>query len=121
MERKIHKIDATGQSLGRLATRTAVLLRGKQKSNFLRHIDLGDDVVIFNIEKLSFSGKKILQKIYWRHTGYLGGLKGERLDDRFKKDPVAVLRAATMGMLPKNRTRAKIIKRLKIYKGEITV
>lgn len=118
MERIVHKIDASGQTLGRLATQIAVLLRGKGKPGFLRHIDLGDTVEVSNIGNLKFSGKKLQQKIYWRHSGHLGGLKGMKLKDKLEKNPGDILRQAVYGMLPKNRTRDKVIKRLKIYKEE---
>lgn len=114
METKTHEIDASGKILGRLAAEVAVLLRGKQKAGFLRHIDAGDSVEVFNVEKLKFSGKKLRQKIYYKHSGYLGGLHQEKLEDKFKKSPAQVFRLAVLGMLPKNKTRAKIIKRLKI-------
>lgn len=118
MEQKIHKIDASGQILGRLAVSVAVLLRGKNKAGFLRHIDKGDEVEVFNVEKISFTGKKMEQKIYYRHSGYPGGLKEETLERKFLKDPSSVLRQAVLGMLPKNRTRAKLIKKLKIHIGD---
>lgn len=118
-EIKMHKIDATGQKLGRLAAQVAVLLRGKGKPAFLRHLDMGDEVQVFNIQNLKFTGKKLQQKIYYKHSGYPGGLTKKTLEEGFKKDPKNVLRRAVLGMLPKNRTRAKIIKRLKIYQGEI--
>ena len=118
-EIKMHKIDATEQKLGRLAAQVAVLLRGKGKPAFLRYIDAGDEVQVFNIKNLKFTGKKLEQKIYYKHSGYPGGLRKRTLEEAFKKDPKNVLRQAVLGMLPKNRTRAKIIKRLKIYQGEI--
>jgi len=117
-ESKIHKIDASGQILGRLAVQIAVLLRGKGKADFQRHIDNGDEIEVYNIEKLRFTGEKTTQKIYYRHSGYPGGLSKKSLEDKFFKDPSDVLRQAVLGMLPKNKTRAKIIKRLKTYKGE---
>lgn len=118
MERQIHKIDASGQTLGRLASQIAVLLRGKGKANFQRHLDLGDGVEVFNIGKLKFTGKKYKQKKYFRHSGYPGGLNIQTLEEKFTKNPIKVLRDAVFGMLPKNRTRAKTIKRLIIHKGE---
>jgi len=118
-EIKMHKINATGQKLGRLAAQVAGLLRGKGKPAFLRHLDMGDEVQVFNIQNLKFTGKKLEQKIYYKHSGYPGGLTKRTLEEVFKKDPRNVLRQAVFGMLPKNRTRAKIIKRLKIYQGEI--
>ncbi len=110
----IYKIDATGKILGRLAAELAVLLRGKGNPGFLRHIDAGNSVEVENIKNLKFTGKKPQQKIYWRHSGYPGGLRAQTLEDKFKNDPASVLRQAVYGMLPKNRTRAKVIKRLKI-------
>lgn len=109
-----YKIDATGKILGRLAVELAVLLRGKNQPGFLRHIDAGNFAEVENVKNLKFTGKKPLQKIYFRHSGYPGGLRAQKLEDKFKKDPASVLRSAVYGMLPKNRTRAKTIKRLKI-------
>jgi large subunit ribosomal protein L13 len=114
MERKKHTIDATGKVLGRLAAEVAVLLRGKHKPNFVHHQDLGDFVVVKNIEKIKFTGKKFKNKKYYHHSGYLGGLKEISLEKLFKKNPGRVLRMAVWGMLPKNKMRAKIIKRLKV-------
>ncbi|MGB9743138.1 MAG: 50S ribosomal protein L13 [Minisyncoccales bacterium] len=113
MERKTHTIDATNKNLGRLAAEIAVLLRGKHKSDFVPYKDMGDVVVIKNVNKLKFSGRKLIQKKYYRHSGYLGGIKEISLEKLFKKNPAAVLREAVNGMLPKNRLRAKMIKRLK--------
>lgn len=119
MQNKIHKIDASGQVLGRLAVQIAVLLRGKKKPAFLRHIDSGDEIEVFNAQNLKFTGKKMKQKIYYKHSGYPGGLRKRSLGEIFLQNPAAVLRQAVYGMLPKNRTRDKIIKRLKIFKGNI--
>jgi large subunit ribosomal protein L13 len=117
--KKSHKIDARDQILGRLAVRVAVLLRGKGKAEFLRHIDMGDEVEVFNAKDMKFSGKKETQKIFYKHSGYMGGLHKRSLGEKFKKNPSDVLRQAVFGMLPKNRTRSKIIKRLKIHQGDI--
>ena len=114
MERKTHTIDATGKALGRLASEIAVLLRGKQKSDFVPYKDTGDFVIVKNIDKIRFTGKKLEQKKYYHHTGYLGSLKAVSLKELFKKNPTEVLRKAVFGMLPKNKLRARIIKRLKI-------
>jgi len=113
MERKTHTIDATNKVLGRLATEIAVLLRGKNKPDFAPYKDRGDFIVVKNIDKIKVTGKKLEQKIYYRHTGYLGGLKKTPLKKLFKKDPAEVLKKAVFGMLPKNKLRAKQIKRLK--------
>jgi len=115
MERKTHTIDATNKVLGRLATEIAVLLRGKNKPNFAPNKDMGDFVTVRNFSKIRITGKKFGQKIYYRHTGYLGGLKEVPLKKLFEKDPAEVLKKAVFGMLPKNKLRAKQIKRLRIY------
>lgn len=113
-----YKIDAAGKILGRLATEAAVLLRGKNKPGFLPHITPENQVMIFNTDKLRVSGKKMKQKSYFRHSGYPGGLKEESLAKLFARDSREVVRRAVYGMLPKNRTRDKIIKNLKLYKQE---
>jgi large subunit ribosomal protein L13 len=114
MEQKTHTIDATDKILGRLAVEVSLMLRGKNKPGFAPHKDEGDFVVVKNIDKMRFTGKKLKQKQYFRHSGYLGGLKATSLEKLFKERPGEVLRRAIMGMLPKNRLRAKVIKRLKI-------
>lgn len=114
MQRQTHTIDATGKILGRLATQIAVLLRGKNKPDFVPNQDIGDFVVVKNIDKIKFTGKKFDKKFFYRHTGYLGGLKKIPLKKLFEKDPVKILKRAVFGMLPKNKLRVKQIKRLKI-------
>jgi large subunit ribosomal protein L13 len=114
MERQTHTIDATGRALGRLATEIAVLLRGKNKPDFVPYLDMGDNVVVKNFDRLKFTGKKLAQKKYYRHSGYLGSLKETTLDKLLVKKPADVLKHAVMGMLPKNKLRAEMIKRLKI-------
>ena len=113
MERETYTIDAKNKILGRLATEIAVLLRGKNKPDFVPYKDMGDFVVVKNTDNIKVTGKKLEQKIYYRHTGYLGGLKKTPLKKLFKKDPAEVLKKAVFGMLPKNKLRAKQIKRLK--------
>lgn len=113
MERKTHTIDATGKVLGRLATEIAVLLRGKQKSDFVPYRDMGDFVIVKNVSKLKITGKKIEQKKYFHHSGFLGGVKEVPLKKIFKTNPAEVLKKAVFGMLPKNKLRAEQIKRLK--------
>lgn len=113
-ERKTHTIDATGKVSGRLATGIIFLLRGKNKATFLPYKDEGDFVLVKNVRKLKFTGKKFEQKKYYHHTGYLGGLKETSLKKIFEKNPAEILRKAVFGMLPKNKLRAKMIKRLKI-------
>jgi large subunit ribosomal protein L13 len=112
--RKTHTIDATGKVVGRLATQIVILLRGKNKSDFAPNKDIGDFVLVKNFKKIRFTGKKFDQKKYFHHSGYLGGLKEIPLKKLFEKDPGMVLKKAVWGMLPKNRLRAKQIKRLKI-------
>jgi len=116
MERKTHTIDATGKVLGRLATEIAILLRGKYKKDFVPYKDMGDFVVVKNVNKIKLTGKKMEKKIYYRHTGYLGGLKEISLKKLFKENPSQVLRKAVFGMLPKNKLRARQIKRLSIQR-----
>ncbi len=110
----VHIVDATDQPLGRLAVRVAVLLRGKDKADFRHHIDGQERVLVKNIKRIKFSGKKLGQKIYYSHSGYMGGLRTEHLSALFLKRPTEVLRKAVWGMLPKNRLRSKTIKRLTI-------
>jgi len=113
MKRNTHTIDATGKVLGRLASKIAVLLRGKNKPDFAPNKDIGDFVIVKNVDKIKLTGKKRGQKIYYHHTGYLGGLKKVPLKKLFERNPGEVLRRAVFGMLPKNKLRAKQIKRLK--------
>ena len=113
MESKTHIIDASGKVLGRLAAEIAVLLRGKNKPSFVLYKDEGDIVVITNAEKIVISGRKIEQKKYYSHSGYPKGFKEISMKKVFEKNPSDVLRRAVLGMLPKNRLRAKQIKRLK--------
>lgn len=113
MERNTHTIDATNKVLGRLATEIAVLLRGKNKPDFAPNKDIGDFVIIKNVDKIKLTGKKLEKKVYYHHTGYLSGLKKTSLKRLFEKEPGQVLKKAVFGMLPKNKLRAKQIKRLK--------
>jgi len=113
MESKTYTIDATNRVLGRLATEIAILLRGKNRTDFAPNKDMGDFVVVKNVNKIRVTGKKLEKKLYYHHSGYLGGLKETPLKELFEKDPGEVLRRAVFGMLPKNRLRAKQIKRLK--------
>jgi len=115
----IQTIDASDKILGRLASQVAVLLRGKHKPAFLPYVQPKEEVTVFNTDKIKVSGKKMKQKLYIHHTGYPGGLRKERLVEAFERDSRWVLREAVLGMLPKNRTRNKIIKNLKLFKGDI--
>ena len=116
MKRETHTIDASGRVLGRLASEIVVLLRGKHKPDFVPYKDTGDLVIVKNIEKLKFTGKKLQKEKYYHHTGYLGSLKELPLEKLFKENPAEVIRKAVFGMLPRNKLRAEQIKRLKIEK-----
>jgi large subunit ribosomal protein L13 len=113
MEHKIYTIDARDKVLGRLASEIVILLRGKNKPNFVPYKETDTIVIVKNVEKIKITGKKMEQKKYIHHTGYLGNLKERPFKDLFKKNPSEILKMAVLGMLPKNRLRAKIIKRLK--------
>lgn len=112
VERKTHKLDASGQSLGRLATQIALLLRGKNKPEFQAHLDLGDIVEVVNIDKLKFTGKKLEQKEYYQPTGYIGNLKTTKMSEVYEKNPALVLERAVRQMLPATRLRPAMLKRL---------
>ncbi len=114
MQRKTHTIDATGKVLGRLAAEIAILLRGKSKIDFFPYKDMGDFVAVKNVSKLKITGKKMEQKKYFRHSDYPGGVKEIPFKKIFKEKPTFTLKTAVFGMLPKNKLRAKMIKRLKI-------
>lgn len=109
-----YKIDAANKSLGRLASEVAFVLRGKHKPSFVPYREDSDNVFVFNVNGMKITGKKLDQKIYWRHSGYPGGIKAEKFKDVYQKDPKEVLRRAVYSMLPKNKLRAKMIKRLNI-------
>jgi large subunit ribosomal protein L13 len=117
IQRDWYVIDAQGQTLGRLATRVATILRGKHKPIFTPHVDCGDYVIIVNAEKVHVTGQKMTQKKYYRHSGYPGGLKEVTLRDQLRTFPDRVLEAAVRGMLPKNRLGRQMFKKLKIYAG----
>ncbi len=117
-ERKWYTIDATGLTLGRLATQLAVILKGKNKPSFSPHMDNGDYVVVTNCDKFAVTGKKMTDKIYYRHTGYLGGLKETSLEDLLEKKPTKALELAVSGMLPKNKLRSAMLARLKLFTGD---
>jgi len=110
-------VDATGQTLGRLATQIADALRGKRKPTYTPHIDTGDFVVVINAEKISVSGNKLADKLYHRHSGYPGGLKTRTLNDMLERRPEEVIRLAVKGMLPRNRLGRKQLTKLKVYAG----
>ncbi len=117
VKRDWYIIDAQGQTLGRLASQVASILRGKNKPFYTPHVDCGDYVIIVNAEKVHVTGQKMTQKKYYRHSGYPGGLKEVTLRDQLQKFPTRVLEAAVRGMLPKNRLGRRMFKKLKIYSG----
>jgi large subunit ribosomal protein L13 len=110
-------LDADGQVLGRLATRVARLLIGKDKPSYTPHLDCGDHVVVINAERIKLTGNKIDQKIYYHHSGWPGGLKEIPIRTLLKRRPEEVVREAVLGMLPKNKLRARRAKKLRIYAG----
>ena len=110
-------VDAQDQVLGRLASQIAHRLRGKHKPEFAPHMDNGDVIFLVNCEKIKFAGAKMAQKNYYRHSGWVGGLKATALGDMLAEKPERVLMAAVRGMLPKNRLGRAMLKKLKIYAG----
>ena len=117
IERRWYVVDAEGRNLGRLATQIADTLRGKTKPQYTPHVDTGDFVVVVNAEKIAVTGKKLDEKVYYRHSGYPGGLKQRTLREQLERRPTEVLRMAVKGMLPKNRLAARQLTKLKIYAG----
>lgn len=118
IEKKWYLIDARGKTVGRLATKIAKLLRGKDKPQFTPHADIGDFVIVINADKVRFTGKKGSQKTYYWHTPYPGGLKSITAGELLKKKPEEIIRKAVWGMLPKTKWQKKLIKRLKVYSGD---
>jgi large subunit ribosomal protein L13 len=116
-ERNWLVVDATGQTLGRLATRVADALRGKDKPEYTPHIDVGDFVIVVNAAQISVTGNKRKDKLYHRHSGYPGGLRLRTLGDMLERRPEEVIRRAVKGMLPRNRLGRAQLRKLKIYAG----
>ena len=117
IERKWFVVDAEGKVLGRLATRIATILRGKHKPLFTPHLDVGDHVVVLNAEKIHLTGRKLQNKQYRWHTGYIGGLREVSAEKMLKTHPERVIEWAVQGMLPKNRLGRAMAKKLKVYRG----
>jgi large subunit ribosomal protein L13 len=115
IERTWYVVDAEGKTLGRLATEVARILRGKHKPIYTPHVDTGDYVIIVNADKVRVTGKRLDQKKYYRHSGYMGGLKETTLRTMLDKHPERVLQLAVKGMMPKNRLGRKMFKKLKVY------
>ena len=117
IERKWYVVDADGQTLGRLASEVAKVLRGKNKPVYTPHIDTGDYVIIINAEKVAVTGKKLDQKVYYHHSDYVGGMKETTLKEMMAKKPEKVLELAVKGMLPKGPLGRSMIKKLHVYAG----
>jgi large subunit ribosomal protein L13 len=117
VERQWFVVDAEGHTLGRLASRVAVVLRGKHKPIFSPAVDCGDYVIVINAEKIQVTGRRLDQKVYYRHSGYTGGLREIGLREQLEKHPERVIGAAVRGMLPKNALGRKMFKKLKVYAG----
>jgi large subunit ribosomal protein L13 len=110
-------VDADGQTLGRFASKVAMLIRGKYKPNYTPHVDCGDNVVVINADKIQLSGKKWTDKSYIRHTGYPGGQKSLTATEMFQKDPTRLVEKAVKGMLPKNKLGSALFRNLYVYAG----
>jgi large subunit ribosomal protein L13 len=117
VERKWYVIDAEGQTLGRLATEIARILRGKNKPQYTPHVDVGDFVVVINADRVLVTGKKAEQKVYRRHSGYPGGMKETGYERMMESKPTEILRKAVYGMMPKTRLARQQFRKLKIYAG----
>jgi large subunit ribosomal protein L13 len=118
IERQWHVIDASGKTLGRLASEAAMILLGKNKPTFSRHINVGDYVVVVNAAKVKVTGKKDKQKMYYRHSNYPGGLVSVKYNDMLKTHPDRIITFAVKGMIPRNRLGRQIMSRLKVYAGD---
>jgi large subunit ribosomal protein L13 len=118
IKREWHVIDASDKVLGRLATQVARLLMGKHKPIFSPNLDTGDFVVVINAEKVRVTGNKAKQKVYYRHSGYIGGLKSISLEKMMQTNPTQVIEHAVKGMLPHNKLGAKMFKKLSVYAGD---
>ena len=116
-QRDWYVVDAEGQTLGRLATRIADALRGKRKPEYTPHVDTGDFVIVVNAEKIRVTGDKLHSKVYWRHSGYPGGIRSRTLEEMLARRPEEVIRKAVKGMLPRNRLARAQLRKLKVYAG----
>jgi large subunit ribosomal protein L13 len=118
IRREWYLVDAEDKTLGRLASEIAKVLRGKNKPIYAPHLDTGDYVIVINAEKVHVTGRKLDQKIYYRHSGYPGGLTSISLREQLKRHPTRVIRSAVWGMLPHNRLGRAVMKKLKVYAGD---
>ncbi len=119
VKRNWYLIDAKDKVLGRLASHLAYMLQGKHRADYSPHVDQGDFFVIINADKVKLTGKKLDQKTYWRHSGYMGGLKLETARQLLQKRPEELILLAVKRMLPRNRMRNKLLKKIKVYAGEV--
>ncbi len=117
IERKWYVVDAEGRTLGRLSSEVAKVLRGKNKPIFTPHVDTGDNVIVINADKIAVTGKKLDQKVYYHHSGFVGGMKETTLREMLAKKPERVIELAVKGMLPKGPLGRKMIKKLHVYAG----
>lgn len=117
VERKWFIVDAEGQTLGRLASQVASILKGKHKPTYTPHVDTGDHVIVINAEKVHLTGNKLQAKKYYRHSGYVGGIKSITAGEQLNRHPERVIRSAVWGMIPHNRLGRQMIKKLKVYAG----
>jgi len=111
-------VDASGKTLGRLATQLAMHLRGKHKPEYTPHVDTGDNIIVLNAEKIRVTGDKLMNKIYYWHTGAIGGIKSRSLEKMLEQHPERVIELAVKGMLPKNTLGRKMFKKLHVFSGE---
>jgi len=118
VKREWYIVDAKDKILGRLASKLAYILQGKHRPDYTPHVDQADFIVVINAEKVKLTGKKLDQKVYWRHSGYIGGLKLETARRLLERKPEQLIYLAVKRMLPRNRMRKKLLKKLKIYAGE---
>jgi len=118
LEKKWLLLDATDKTLGRLSAKISTILMGKNKAHYTPHNDLGDYIVVINAEKVKVTGNKDIQKKYYRHSGYPGGLKSSTFSEIIEKNPEDIILKAVKGMLPKNKLSNSMISKLKVYKGE---
>ncbi len=117
IDRRWYVVDAEGKTLGRMATEIARVLSGKHKPTYVSHMDMGDFVIVINAEKVQVTGRKLDQKMYYRHSQYPGGLRSISLRDQLRRFPDRVIRSAVKGMLPKNTVGRHQLKKLKVYAG----
>ena len=117
IERQWFVVDAAGQTLGRLATQIASVLRGKHKPTYSPHMDVGDHIIVINADKIQVTGRKAEQKVYYRHTGYPGGIRSTPYARMLERHPERILRTAVWGMLPHNVLGRQVFKKLRVYKG----